>query len=293
MVGNKFVGFIFQSEPAFIITNYHTSTYLSKMKKQGLEKRKEACKKTSGRKDYRLQPLEEEEQKCASALRLDLSNIAQYVDIVQAFAQKKPLPPLSTQEDNLANLLRGNLMSELDCLKEHMGTPVDSIDCQNIIQNILYENMFEERKVKTDLKRKNEGIKKRKEAAKNATKKKDYRLHPLTPDEVQFAQELHLDLSHISEYVPLVETFIQTGHLPATPPQGEDQLRQEKIIRGKLLKWQRNELSKIIEQMDSSDNSEDITNLTKSLLYDITVKESGLEMDVLIILPLSGLIIGR
>jgi hypothetical protein len=69
--------------------------------------------------------------------------------------------------------------------------------------------------------------------------------------------------------------------------------KKDAVIKGMKDKIQNcKDLSRIISQMDF-ENRTDIDNLTKSILYENITKDSGLEMDVLLILPLSREVIGN
>jgi len=279
--------------PSFIISNYKTESYLSEIKKQGLQKRK----KSAGRRNHRLHALMDEERQCAKSLCLDLSQASKYTGLVRAFIQKESFPMSQWPDEEMAQKLQEKLMklqkSELDRIIEKMGE-VDTAEMHeltgNLTVSLLYENAAEGIVLESTLTTaKRLGLQKRKEAAK-MSKRKDYRLHSLTVEELQCTKALGLDLSNISQYICLVETYLQRRQFSEL--QLENTSKQERSLKEKLVKLQKNDLADVVAQMDQSSSS-DLLNLTECLLYEIAVEEAGLEMYILIVLPHSRLIIGE
>ena len=263
------------------------------MKKQGLQKRKKAA----GARSHRLQALEVEERQCAESLCLDLSKASLYAVLVKAFIHQENFPISQCPDEDTAKKLQEKLMklqkSELDRIIERMGVvdPSEKRDLmQNLTKSLLYENAIEENTLESSLtEKKLLGLQKRKDSAKKS-ERKDYRLQALTDEEHKCVTALGLDLSEISQYICIVEEYLQRRH--SSNVQNEGLSKEEISIREKLDKLQKNELAHIVDQMDQS-NSEDLLNLTKSLLYEIAVGDAALEMDFLLVLPQSRQIIGN
>ena len=117
----------------------------------------------------------------------------------------------------------------------------------------------------------------------------DYRLLPLTEEEQKCAAALRLDLSKISHYVDLVGFFIEHRSFPPSYNLGEDSLA--KNLHKTLTKLKKSELDIIVDQIGLA-GPQAVLNLTQSLLYENVIANSGLEMDILIILPITRQIIG-
>ena len=146
--------YINQKQTAFIISNYSTESYLSEIKKRGLQKRKVAAEnKLKNSKasdqgsfkdfDYRLLALEDEELKCAAALRLDLSNISKYVSLVDFFIEKKSFPDsFNINEDIMAKYLLKALKklneSNLAMIKKQKELAGGEA-VHNLTQSLMYE----------------------------------------------------------------------------------------------------------------------------------------------------------
>jgi len=117
----------------------------------------------------------------------------------------------------------------------------------------------------------------------------DYRLLPLTEEEQKCAAALRLDLSKISHCVDLVRFFIENRSFPPSYNLGEDGLA--KNLHKTLTKLKKSELDIIVDQIGLA-GPQAVLNLTQSLLYENVIANSGLEMDILIILPVTRQIIG-
>jgi hypothetical protein len=158
---------------------------------------------------------------------------------------------------------------------------------------------------------KKRGLAIRKEKAEAAGK--DYRLMPLSEEELKCAEILGLNSADVSQYenqvFQFIKTFLETSEKPGEhfeellnklphvekPQTGTKRLPFEKSIAGTLKNLQENQrhvLLKIIKEMTWAMDSTDLKNLTQSLLYDIVVADSSLEFDTFILLPRCRLIIG-
>jgi hypothetical protein len=101
----------FQKLPAFLISNYNTASYLLEIKQRGLRQRKKKAEATKT--DYHLYPLTAEEENCAAALQLDLSDMSSFKSMVQSFINGSP-----HEIPDAHNVRRLNLWNHLDSLRK-------------------------------------------------------------------------------------------------------------------------------------------------------------------------------
>ena len=149
-------------------------------------------------------------------------------------------------------------------------------------------------------------------------------LHPLSAKENKCAESLGLNLTDTSKYEKLVQTFLT--NTVARPTEGfpsklkrifgqirrklcslfmlcfgwltsltakddkEDIYNTENLKKKLQTKRTKGDLERILPQIK---DSSDVRNLTQNLLYQAKLEESSFEMDLLIILPQSRLIIGK
>ncbi len=129
------------------------------------------------------------------------------------------------------------------------------------------------------------GLQKRKEAAKD--RKIDYRLLPLHDYEKYYVTALCLDVCDTPRYLSMIKSFLNTRLFSESPLLGKD--------------WRVKKLQKKLQQLPKKEDlgpriiedPELLENLTRSLLYEVMVEDSGLEMDILIVLPSSRFIVGN
>jgi hypothetical protein len=129
------------------------------------------------------------------------------------------------------------------------------------------------------------GLQNRKEAAHK--KKIDFRLLPLDKYEECYATALCMGLSDTTRYLSMIKSFLDTRLFSESPLLDKDW--RVKKLQKKLLQLPKKEDlgPRIIEDPAL------LENLTRSLLYEVMVEDSGLEMDILIVLPSSRFIVGN
>ena len=231
----------------------------------------------------KLQALHHVQDDQLKALRENLLELNKDEDVLITGLREKLLELCKGENDKMREKLLRLSRDEDELCEELLELSQDDPDKKNLLENLRSRDTGNERNEL--LQEKLLELSKLKEVQLKDLQEKLLELVISENNEVKKQREKLLKLSTVGndEAKELQEKLQKIGR---------EKDVQLKNLRERILKTWNKGLAAILSQMDLG-NPSDIQNLTQSLLYEKVVADSGMEMDILVILPHTRQIIGN